>query len=228
MSYSHILCWSSSFPTDSYLPAEICIGMFHQITPLSNTCPIQLKNKWSLNAVFSFILLLILVQSLFLELKKTLLFNRRICFSSPVFCIVQHTRPHVIINHTYIHTGLRTNKHHFIHLFMPSLLVILVLLCFGYAWSICWKIKSWQRCLSTLMIRLLLLRWKRVAASMDIHIKDPLDLAPTRTPAQLQPAPGLVSYMFCCRLLETTNYSNIFLRIAEKTPQKTIKRLSHD
>lgn len=73
------------------------------------------------------------------------------------------------------------------------------------------------------MIRLLLLRWKRVAASMDKHIKA-VDLTPTRTPAQLQPAPGLVSYKLCCRLLERTNYyyNNIF-RITEKTPHKIIK-----
>lgn len=138
---------------------------------------------------------------------------KKICFYSPVFCIVQHTRPHVIINHTYIDTGLRTNKHHIIHLFMPTLLAMLRLQCFGYAWSICWKIKSWQRCLSTLMIRLLSLRWKRVAASMDIHI-----IAPATGSI------GLVSYMLCCRLLESTNYSNKIFKNSWKKPTENNKK----
>lgn len=69
------------------------------------------------------------------------------------------------------------------------------------------------------MIRLLLLRWKRVAAlRMDVHIMA-ADLAPTRTPAQLQPAPGLVSYMLCRRLLET----NKMFKKSRKKPTENNK-----
>lgn len=53
------------------------------------------------------------------------------------------------------------------------------------------------------MIRLLFSSWKRVAASTDIHNK-PAEQAPTRAPAQLQPAPGLCSARWELSVTPTT------------------------
>lgn len=183
-----------------------------------------------MNAVFTFILLLFLVQSLFLELKKTLLFSRKFCFSSPVFCIVQHTRPHVIINHTYIHTHWVMYKQTSLHTFIHAFTV-------GHA-----RTPVFWVCMVNMLKN-------QILADMSVYIDDKVAVAPLEKSCSFhgrtylrsagsgtnKDTCSITTCSWSCvfhALLQVVGNNQLFqqklLRIGEKNPQKTIKRLSHD